>query len=49
MEKPDDGDRLLNTDTEKAKLLLLSEREKSPEWQDKNKLLLARRKERQDG
>lgn len=49
MEKPDDGGRFLNTDTEKAKLLLLSEREKSPEWQDENKLFLARGKETQDG
>lgn len=45
MEKPDDGDRLLNTDTENAKVLLLSQREKSPEWKDKNKQLLARGKE----
>lgn len=40
MEKPNDGDRLLktDTDTEKAKLLLLSQREKASEWKGKNKL-----------
>ena len=45
MEKTDDGDRLLNTDTEKTKVLLLPQREKSPEWKDKDKQLLAGGKE----